>query len=127
MNVKQVIVIRRDLKMRRGKECAQAAHASMMWLTKRITEVIRCASEPHLIPPGLELAVGPRRCDCCDRELPGDDGPDGIECERCVSSASAKSVSVRNTRSAAAQHCRRRSARGGGSLLPCGDDGLREA
>lgn len=26
---KQVIVIRRDLKMRRGKECAQAAHASM--------------------------------------------------------------------------------------------------
>ncbi len=26
---KQVLVIRRDLKMRRGKECAQAAHASM--------------------------------------------------------------------------------------------------
>lgn len=27
--VKQVIVMRADLKMRRGKECAQAAHASM--------------------------------------------------------------------------------------------------
>jgi len=27
--VKQIIVIRKDLKMRRGKECAQAAHASI--------------------------------------------------------------------------------------------------
>lgn len=36
MDVKQVIVIRRDLKMRRGKECSQAAHAAMIWLTSRI-------------------------------------------------------------------------------------------
>lgn len=28
-NIKQVIVIRKDLKMRRGKESAQASHASM--------------------------------------------------------------------------------------------------
>jgi peptidyl-tRNA hydrolase, PTH2 family len=34
--VKQVIVIRRDLKMRRGKEVAQGAHASMMWLVRRL-------------------------------------------------------------------------------------------
>jgi peptidyl-tRNA hydrolase, PTH2 family len=33
--VKQVIVIRRDLKMRRGKEIAQGAHASMAWLSER--------------------------------------------------------------------------------------------
>ena len=33
---KQVIVIRRDLKMRRGKEIAQGAHASCSWLTRRI-------------------------------------------------------------------------------------------
>jgi PTH2 family peptidyl-tRNA hydrolase len=32
--VKQVIVIRKDLKMRRGKEIAQAAHSSMAFLTK---------------------------------------------------------------------------------------------
>lgn len=27
--MKQIIVLRKDLKMRRGKECSQAAHASM--------------------------------------------------------------------------------------------------
>lgn len=34
--VKQVIVIRKDLNMRKGKMCAQAAHASMAVLTKNI-------------------------------------------------------------------------------------------
>jgi len=33
MSVKQVIVVRKDLKMRRGKECAQASHASMAVIT----------------------------------------------------------------------------------------------
>lgn len=33
--VKQVIVIRKDLKMRRGKEIAQGAHASMAFLAKK--------------------------------------------------------------------------------------------
>ena len=41
---KQVIVIRRDLKMRRGKEIAQGAHASMAWLRQRIM--------PHITPAG---------------------------------------------------------------------------
>jgi PTH2 family peptidyl-tRNA hydrolase len=41
---KQVIVIRRDLQMRRGKEVAQGAHASMEWLRERIL--------PHLTPAG---------------------------------------------------------------------------
>lgn len=36
--IKQTIVIRRDLKMRRGKEVAQGAHASMAWLTKRLAD-----------------------------------------------------------------------------------------
>lgn len=35
-DVKQVIVIRRDLKMRRGKEIAQGAHASTAWLMKML-------------------------------------------------------------------------------------------
>jgi PTH2 family peptidyl-tRNA hydrolase len=35
-SVKQVIVIRKDLKMRRGKEIAQGAHASMAWLSRRM-------------------------------------------------------------------------------------------
>lgn len=35
MNTKQVIVIRKDLNMRKGKIAAQASHASMSFLTKR--------------------------------------------------------------------------------------------
>lgn len=38
MNVKQVIVMRKDLKVRRGKEIAQGAHASSAWLTERIAK-----------------------------------------------------------------------------------------
>ncbi len=34
--VKQVIVIRKDLKMRRGKEIAQGSHASIAFLTNRL-------------------------------------------------------------------------------------------
>ena len=40
---KQVIVIRRDLRMRRGKEIAQGAHASMAWLRQRLTPQLRLA------------------------------------------------------------------------------------
>ena len=35
--IKQVIVIRKDLKMRRGKEIAQGSHASMAFLLERDT------------------------------------------------------------------------------------------
>lgn len=34
-DVKQVIVMRKDLRMRRGKEIAQGAHASMAFLAKK--------------------------------------------------------------------------------------------
>ena len=37
--IKQVIVIRRDLKMRRGKEIAQGSHASMAFLTRQVSVV----------------------------------------------------------------------------------------
>lgn len=36
MNVKQVIVVRKDLKMRRGKEIAQCCHASIAFITRKI-------------------------------------------------------------------------------------------
>lgn len=35
-NIKQVIVMRHDLKMRRGKQIAQGVHASMAFLTRRL-------------------------------------------------------------------------------------------
>ena len=38
--IKQVILIRKDLKMRRGKEIAQGSHASMQFLTEQITTQI---------------------------------------------------------------------------------------
>lgn len=36
MSIKQVIVIRKDLGMRRGKEIAQGSHASMAFITRRL-------------------------------------------------------------------------------------------
>jgi len=49
---RQVIVIRRDLGMRRGKEIAQGAHASGMWLTERLARL-------ESWPPGLHaLTLG---------------------------------------------------------------------
>ncbi len=39
-STKQVIVIRRDLGMRRGKEIAQGAHASMAWLRQRVMPLL---------------------------------------------------------------------------------------
>ncbi len=49
MNVKQVIVIRRDLKMRRGKEIAQGAHASLAWLARRLNFGILGKNEHNLV------------------------------------------------------------------------------
>ncbi len=34
--IKQIIVIRKDLKMRRGKEIAQGSHASMAFMSLRV-------------------------------------------------------------------------------------------
>jgi len=38
-NIKQVIVVRKDLNMRKGKMCAQVAHASMKFLVDKLKEI----------------------------------------------------------------------------------------
>ena len=59
--VKQVIVMRKDLKMRRGKEIAQGAHAAMAWLTKRLSE----SAVAHGYGDEWEVAA---RCDLSQAE-----------------------------------------------------------
>jgi PTH2 family peptidyl-tRNA hydrolase len=46
--IKQVIVIRRDLRMRRGKEIAQGAHASMAWLRQRVLQGLTTSAVTEL-------------------------------------------------------------------------------
>lgn len=51
-DVKQVIVVRKDLNMRKGKMCAQVAHASMKFLfdnneSEKLTELKVKLSEPE--------------------------------------------------------------------------------
>ncbi len=43
--VKQVIVMRHDLKMRRGKQIAQSAHASMSFICRRLQEAVSVSLE----------------------------------------------------------------------------------
>jgi PTH2 family peptidyl-tRNA hydrolase len=44
---KQVIVIRRDLRMRRGKEIAQGAHAATAWLADLVLQTMRTNDVDH--------------------------------------------------------------------------------
>lgn len=66
-NVKQVIVIRKDLKMRRGKEIAQGAHASIAFLTNRLRspDNERWVFPAHLSMAECEWIKGNFRKICC--------------------------------------------------------------
>ena len=50
MTTKQVIVMRKDLNMRKGKMCAQAAHASMAFITRRLQKVYPLSHVVDLSP-----------------------------------------------------------------------------
>lgn len=54
MNIKQVIVIRKDLGMRRGKEIAQGSHASIAFLTNRM--IAQSTGDPEVIKGILFLS-----------------------------------------------------------------------
>src|SRR5580658_5634798 len=53
---KQVIVIRRDLRMRRGKEIAQGAHAATAWLADLVLQTMRTNDVDHLALSPAEQA-----------------------------------------------------------------------
>jgi PTH2 family peptidyl-tRNA hydrolase len=61
--VKQIIVIRKDLKtaagerIRRGKEIAQGAHASMAWLSNRIREGTHERAGYYEVPTSVTLVL----------------------------------------------------------------------
>jgi PTH2 family peptidyl-tRNA hydrolase len=48
VSTKQVIIIRKDLKMRRGKEIAQGAHAAIAFLTRKLDPT--AGKELELLP-----------------------------------------------------------------------------
>jgi PTH2 family peptidyl-tRNA hydrolase len=56
-DIKQVIVIRKDLKMRRGKEIAQGAHAAMAWMSYALRRIIG-GFAPKLTPVQIEWTMG---------------------------------------------------------------------
>lgn len=49
--VKQVVIVRRDLKMRRGKECAQSGHGFMDWLLKEAVRSWSTGTPVNFTPP----------------------------------------------------------------------------
>lgn len=57
-NIKQVILIRRDLKMRRGKEIAQGSHAAMDFLVERLRAALPRTPGPHVT---ISLSENERR------------------------------------------------------------------
>jgi PTH2 family peptidyl-tRNA hydrolase len=56
METKQVIVIRKDLNMRRGKEIAQGSHASMAFLTKVLSQRIENFRKHQLNHPNVSVS-----------------------------------------------------------------------
>lgn len=48
MQTKQILIVRRDLRMRRGKEIAQGAHAASTWLSSLIRHCVETQSVPVL-------------------------------------------------------------------------------
>lgn len=55
MKTKQVIVVRKDLNMRRGKEISQGAHASLACFTKAIIENNHFTGKQYSIIPISEI------------------------------------------------------------------------
>ena len=72
-SVKQIIVIRKDLNMRKGKLAAQAAHASMKILTDRLAaQPFSLTGAYSEVPRFVELSVAMSQSDKLYKWLIGD-------------------------------------------------------
>lgn len=56
--IKQVIVVRHDLNMRKGKYAAQASHASMAFLSNKIREMFGTFDQPYFNEAEVEWLTG---------------------------------------------------------------------
>lgn len=56
-DIKQVICVRHDLGMRRGKQIAQASHASMAFITRRIQENVDGERTPNQFQKSSDFDV----------------------------------------------------------------------
>jgi len=68
--VKQVIVIRKDLRMRRGKEIAQSCHSSIAFLSHIVRDAIERSSIPLLTSEQVDWIIGrfTKICVCVNSE-----------------------------------------------------------
>ena len=67
--IKQVIVMRHDLKMRRGKQIAQGAHASMSFICRRLQEKGSVSFDDLTEAQRAWLTGSARRVEIGDSEL----------------------------------------------------------
>lgn len=114
--IKQVIVVRSDLKMRRGKECAQVAHASLgvftkgtpiidnkmmidltddmtMWFNQSFKKIVlSCNSEVELLK--LYSFAILYKLPCCLITDNGDTEFKGVKTNTCIAIGPAKSEEI---------------------------------
>ncbi len=94
MRMKQVILIRKDLKMRRGKEIAQGSHASMDFMVSQLREQPDTACRKLVLSEAEQKWIDEGMAKVCLRV---DSEKMLIECHSRAIEASLKSFMIRDS------------------------------